>query len=85
MHQQIRNKATDRAVTRKHLKIKNMKRIKILASKISKNNTNIWIEERYDETGINQGMFLIEEKRGKRIQEEEMPSLCTAMDIFENN
>lgn len=66
------------------LKTRNMKRIKIIASKISKNNTNIWIEERYDETGINQGMFLIEEKRGKRIQEEEMPSLCTAMDIFEN-
>ena len=65
-------------------KIRNMKRIKIVACKISKNNTNIRIEERYDETGINQGMFFVEEKRGKIIQEEEMPSLCTAMDIFEN-
>lgn len=61
-----------------------MKRIKIITTKISKNNTNVWIEERYDETGINQGLFFVEERRGKRIQEEEMPSLCTAMDIIEN-
>lgn len=61
-----------------------MKRIKIIASKITNNNTNMWVEERYDETGINQGLFLIEERRGKRIQEEEMPSLCTAMHIINN-
>lgn len=61
-----------------------MKRIKIIASKITNNNTNMWVEERYDETGINQGLFLIEERRGKRIQEEEMPSLSTAMDIINN-
>lgn len=60
-----------------------MIRTKILKSKTTKRNSVVYIEKRYDETGIYLGLFFIEEKNGKRIEEVEMPFICTANDIFD--
>lgn len=61
-----------------------MIRTKIIESKTTKKNTVVWVEERYNETGINQGLFFVEEMMGKRIQDVEMFNLCTALDILKN-
>lgn len=53
---------------------------KILASTVV-DNYCIYIEERYDETGINQGLFLVKEN-GFDKTEEEMPCEKTAFDIY---
>lgn len=55
---------------------------KIYVSKVTENNTCVWIETRYNEIGVNMGLFLVEEKNGKRIEDEEMPSMATAMSIY---
>lgn len=58
-------------------------KIKLHASKVRENGNAIFIEERFDETGINLGLFLVEMgAMAQKVDETEMPSMCTAMDIF---
>lgn len=56
-----------------------MKTSKIIASEV-KNNTVVYIEYRYNEMAICTGLFLVVEKNGKILENEEMPSECTAQE-----
>lgn len=60
-----------------------MKTSKIIASEV-KNNTVVYVEYRYDEMAICTGLFLVTEKNGKILEEEEMPFESTAMAIMKS-